>query len=124
MNTPPQRYARHAPNTGADFERRIDIWGLLRLDPTLTSLLLAASLLGLMALYSASGADATMTLKQASSFILGFAVMLVFARIPPSSYAYISPWFYGFGVILLVGVAVVGEVRMGAQRWITIPGVT
>jgi rod shape determining protein RodA len=124
INTPQQRYARHAPNTGADFERRVNIWGLLRLDPTLTSLLLAASLLGLMALYSASGANATMTLKQASSFILGFGVMLIFARIPPSSYAYISPWFYGLGVILLIGVAVVGEVRMGAQRWITILGIT
>lgn len=123
MNTP-QRYSRQAPNTGADFERRVDIWGVLRLDPTLTSLLIAAALLGLIALYSASGADAAMTLKQASSFVLGFIVMLVLARIPPSTYAYISPWFYGFGVMLLVGVAVVGEVRMGAQRWITIPGVT
>jgi rod shape determining protein RodA len=124
MNTPQQRYARTTSNTGADFQRRIDIWGLLRLDPVLTSLLIAASLLGLIALYSASGADLTMTLKQASSFALGFGVMLVLARITPSSYAYVSPWFYGLGVILLVAVALIGEVRMGAQRWIDIPGVT
>lgn len=124
MNTPQQRYARTTSNTGADFQRRIDIWGLLRLDPVLTSLLIAASLLGLIALYSASGADLTMTLKQASSFVLGFGVMLIFARITPNSYAYISPWLYGLSSILLVAVVFIGEVRMGAQRWIDIPGVT
>ena len=124
MNTPQQRYARTTSNTGADFQRRIDIWGLLRLDPVLTSLLIAASLLGLIALYSASGADLSMTLKQASSFVLGFGVMLIFARITPNSYAYISPWLYGFSSILLVAVVFIGEVRMGAQRWIDIPGVT
>lgn len=124
MNTPQQRYARTTSNTGADFQRRIDIWGLLRLDPVLTSLLIAASLLGLIALYSASGADLTMTLKQASSFVLGFGVMLIFARITPNSYAYISPWLYGFSSILLVAVVFIGEVRMGAQRWIDIPGIT
>ena len=124
MNTPQHRYARTTSNTGADFQRRVDIWGLLRLDPTLTSLLIAASLLGLIALYSASGADLTMTLKQGSSFVLGFGVMLVFARITPNSYAYISPWLYGFSGILLIAVVFIGEVRMGAQRWIDIPGVT
>lgn len=124
MNTPQQRYARTTSNTGADFQRRIDIWGLLRLDPVLTSLLIAASLLGLIALYSASGADLTMTLKQASSFVLGFGVMLIFARITPNNYAYISPWLYGLSSILLVAVVFIGEVRMGAQRWIDIPGVT
>lgn len=124
MNTPQHRYARTTSNTGADFQRRVDIWGLLRLDPALTSLLIAASLLGLIALYSASGADLTMTLKQGSSFVLGFGVMLVFARITPNSYAYISPWLYGFSGILLIAVVFIGEVRMGAQRWIDIPGVT
>lgn len=119
-----QRYARNAPNTGADFQRKTDTWSVLRLDPTLTSLLIAAAILGLIALYSASGADAAMTFKQGTSFALGFVVMLVFARITPSSYAYISPWFYGAGVIMLVAVAVFGEIRMGAQRWLTIPGIT
>ena len=54
----------------------------------------------------------------------GTLVMLVFARIPPSTYAYVSPWFYSFCLIMLIAVAVVGDVRLGAQRWLTIPGVT
>lgn len=124
MKEQQNRFLRQAPHSGAEFHKSADIWGILRLDPTLTTLLAIAASLGLIALYSASGADVDMTLKQASSFMIGVVVMLVFARIPPTTYAYISPWFYGFGVLLLVGVALFGEVRMGAQRWLSIPGVT
>jgi rod shape determining protein RodA len=31
-------------------------------------------------------------------------------------------YFYLFGLVCLVAVKVFGEVRMGAQRWIDIPG--
>lgn len=124
MNETQYKFLRQAPFSGAEFEQPSEIWSILRLDPVLTALLGVASLIGLVALYSASGADASMTLKQASSFILGFFIMLIFARIPPATYAYVSPWFYGVGVALLAIVAVVGEVRLGAQRWLTIPGVT
>ncbi len=124
MKEQQSRFLRQAPQSGAEFHKSADIWGILRLDPTLSTLLAIAASLGLIALYSASGADLDMTLKQASSFFIGFLVMLVFARIPPNTYAYISPWFYSTGVILLMAVAVVGEVRMGAQRWLSIPGVT
>lgn len=124
MKEQQNRFLRHAPLSGAEFHKRADIWGMLRLDPALFTLLATAICIGLIALYSASGADAAMTLKQASSFFIGLIVLLVFARIPPNTYAYISPWFYGFGVLLLIGVALFGEVRMGAQRWLTIPGVT
>ncbi|PQA44795.1 rod shape-determining protein RodA [Amnimonas aquatica] len=124
MKDTQSRFLRQSAQSGAEFEKRTDLWGILRLDPTLATLLATATGIGLLALYSASGADTAMTMKQASSFMIGFVVMMVFARIPPSTYAYISPWFYGGGVILLVGVALFGEIRMGAQRWITIPGVT
>lgn len=124
MNEQQSRFLRHAPMSGAEFQQRSDFWSVLRLDPILTSLLGIAALIGLVALYSASGADIIMTLKQASSFVIGLIIMLVFARIPPNTYAYISPYFYGLGVILLALVAVIGEVRLGAQRWINIPGVT
>ena len=40
----------------------------------------------------------------------------------PSLYRDFSPIFYVGGIVLLVLVLVIGEVRMGAQRWIRIPG--
>lgn len=124
MTEQQNRFLRSAPSTGAEFSKGSDIWSKLYIDPVLGSLLALLALLGLTALYSASGADLDMTLKQASSMLIGTVVMLIFARIPPSTYAYISPWFYGLGILLLVAVSLFGDIRLGAQRWLTIPGVT
>lgn len=124
MNEQQNRFLRSAPVTGAEFSKGTDTWSILHLDPVLGSLLALAGLVGLIALYSASGADLSMTLKQASSMLIGTLVMMVFARIPPSTYAYVSPWLYSLCLVLLVAVALVGDVRLGAQRWLTIPGVT
>jgi rod shape determining protein RodA len=49
--------------------------------------------------------------------------MFVLAQIPPRTYQAISPWFYVGGVGLLFAVAVFGEVRLGAQRWLDLPGI-
>ncbi len=124
MSEQQNRFLRSAPVTGAEFSKGTDTWSILHIDPVLGSLLALAALVGLIALYSASGADLSMTLKQASSMLIGTLVMMVFARIPPSTYAYISPWLYSLSLVLLVAVALVGDVRLGAQRWLTIPGVT
>jgi rod shape determining protein RodA len=48
--------------------------------------------------------------------------MFTLAQIPPKVYQAFSPYFYIFGVLALLSVMIFGEVRMGAQRWIDIPG--
>jgi rod shape determining protein RodA len=123
MNQPSQRYHRYSPNTGAEFSRSRDLWLILRTDSVLAILLLILCCVGLISLYSASGGDVGMTTKQGSSFIIGFAVLLVMARIPPATYHYISPWFFAGGVVLLIAVELFGQVRMGAQRWLSVPGI-
>ncbi len=123
MSQPNSRYLRQTPNTGAEFVRSRDLWLMLRTDSVLAVLLLILTCIGLISLYSASGGDTAMTLKQGSSFLIGYGVLLVMARIPPATYQYISPWFYAGGVILLLAVELFGQVRMGAQRWISVPGV-
>lgn len=80
------------------------------------------ALLGLTVLYSASAQDVGLVSKQAMSFGIGFLVMISLAQIPPKVYQAFSPYFYLFGLFSLIGVMVFGEVRMGAQRWIDIPG--
>ena len=64
-----------------------------------------------------------MVLRQATSFGVGFIVMLICAQIPPKVYQSMSPYLYGLGILLLLLVLAVGEKRMGAKRWISLPGI-
>ncbi|MDP2226629.1 MAG: rod shape-determining protein RodA [Moraxellaceae bacterium] len=116
------RFLRHMPRDGSQFKRKFDLWGVLHIDPPLLVALLLAASLGLFELYSASGRHFDMTLKQMMSFGIGFTAMFVLAQIPPRTYQTLSPWFFVGGLGLLLGVVVFGEVRMGAQRWLKIPG--
>lgn len=118
------RFLRHSPRDGAAFKRKVDLWGRLHLDAPLLAALLSVAMVGLLVLYSASGRNFALVAKQATSFGLGLTVMFVLAQIPPRTYRLWSPWFYLGGVALLVAVALFGTVAMGAQRWLTIPGVT
>lgn len=97
-------------------------WQRWHLDPWLILLLLALCVLGLTVLYSASAQNSALVLRQMVSYGIAFTVMLMMAWIPPSVYRALTPLFYVMGLVLLVAVAVIGEVRMGAQRWIRLPG--
>lgn len=97
-------------------------WHKVHLDPWLLMLLFVTALSGLAILYSASAQDMKMLLKQTTSFSIAFVVMIVMAQIPPSMYRNFTPFFYIAGVGLLVLVEIIGEIRLGAQRWIRIPG--
>jgi len=85
-------------------------------------LLFVTALFGLAILYSASTQDMGMVIRQTISFTIAFVVMIVMAQIPPSLYRDFTPFFYVGGVALLILVKIIGEVRLGAQRWIDIPG--
>lgn len=117
------KFLRQLPKDGTNFKQRFDPWRLLHLDPMLMIALLIVSTIGLIELYSASGQHWDMTLKQMMSFGIGLITLFVFAQIPPRAYQTLSPWIYGIGVLLLFAVAIFGEVRLGAQRWLKIPGI-
>lgn len=63
-----------------------------------------------------------MIVRQMVSYGVAFTVMFAMAQIPPHFYRTLTPLFYLLGLVLLVLVDIIGEVRMGAQRWISIPG--
>ncbi len=121
---PQERFLRHAPRDGREFRTRRSLWLWLKLDPWLFLLLSLLAILGMFEVYSATGRDLGMLAKQGSSFVLGLLLMLLLAQIPPRLYRLWSPWFYALGTLLLVAVAVAGQVRLGARRWLHIPGVT
>ncbi|WAU74797.1 MULTISPECIES: rod shape-determining protein RodA [unclassified Acinetobacter] len=116
------KFLRQAPRDGLSTAAQPSRWQQLHIDPWLCSFLVLNALLGLTVLYSASAQDVGLVSKQAMSFGIGFVVMCSLAQIPPKVYQAFSPYFYVFGVLSLVAVVIFGEVRMGAQRWIDIPG--
>ncbi|MDQ9008952.1 rod shape-determining protein RodA [Acinetobacter gerneri] len=116
------KFLRQAPRDGLSTAMQPSKWQRLHIDPWLTLFLILNALLGLTVLYSASAQDVGLVTKQAMSFGIGFVVMFSLAQIPPKVYQAFSPYFYAFGVVCLLAVMVFGEIRMGAQRWIDIPG--
>ncbi|WLF83318.1 rod shape-determining protein RodA [Moraxella sp. ZY210820] len=124
MSLPNQQYKflRQAPRDGMSTIHKISTWDRLHIDPWLTFFLILNACLGLLVLYSASGEEVARVIKQGISFIIGFVVMFTLAQIPPKIYQAFSPYFYIMGLLSLLAVMLFGEVRMGAQRWIDIPG--
>lgn len=116
------KFLRQAPRDGLSTAMQPSRWQRLHIDPWLCLFLFLNTLLGLTVLYSASAQDVGLVSKQAMSFGIGFIVMFTLAQIPPKVYQAFSPYFYIFGVLALLSVMIFGEVRMGAQRWIDIPG--
>ena len=121
--SPQYKFLRQAPRDGLSTAMQPSKWQRLHVDPWLFSFLILNAMLGLIVLYSASAQDVGMVTKQAISFGIGFTIMVAIAQIPPKVFQSFSPYFYLFGVVCLVGVKAFGEIRMGAQRWLNIPGI-
>lgn len=96
------------------------LWQLLAPTRVDVPLLLALTLLAgtsLVVVWSASGQDGEMLVRQAMRLGLGFALLAVAMRVPPAAWRRWTPWFYGLCLVLLIAVAALGEGR-GAQRWL------
>ncbi len=102
-----------------DASRR-DWQHILHLDAVLLFWLLAVSVFGLFVLYSASGQDQDVLIRQLVRLAVAFGAMLVTAQLRPQWLARWTPWLYGAGIALLVAVLVVGDVGKGAQRWLNL----
>ncbi|MFB9868201.1 rod shape-determining protein RodA [Vreelandella sulfidaeris] len=103
--------------------RRKSIWERIHLDPWLLGLLLLLMGSGLIVLYSASGQSMDAVIGQGLRFCIALVGMIIIAQFSPSTFLRWAPLAYGVGVAMLVAVDVVGDVGMGAKRWLEIPGV-
>ncbi len=90
----------------------------LHIDGPLLTAVLAVCTVGLVVLFSAAGEDIGVFLRQAARVGLALGVMLAVAQIPPRILKASAPWLYAVGVLLLVAVAVTGDIAMGARRWL------
>ncbi|WP_158772998.1 rod shape-determining protein RodA [Cobetia sp. L2A1] len=120
----PTDYQRSMRSVGGNLNtrRRTNFWERIHLDPWLLLLLLAVLGCGLIVLYSASGQDLDFTLRQASRQALALTIMIGLAQLAPGTLYRWAPVAYGAGFLMLVAVEVLGDVGMGAQRWLVIPG--
>ncbi|APX92819.1 rod shape-determining protein RodA [Halomonas sp. 1513] len=109
------------PESG--MSRRKSVWTKLRIDPWILLLLLVLMSAGLMVLYSASGQRLDTVIAQATRFGLGLVVLMVLARLSPTTLLRWAPLLYGAALAMLIAVEVMGDMGMGAQRWLVIPGV-
>ena len=85
-----------------------------------TMLILA---LGLATLYSASGENAARFGAQVFNITVAVVVMWVMAQVPPQTLMRVAVPVYLIGFVLLVAVALFGDVVNGARRWLNL-GVT
>jgi rod shape determining protein RodA len=90
----------------------------LRIDGPLVVGLSLIAAYGLVVLYSASGQSMPTVLRTVARLLLGAIAMLLLARVNPNFLRRSTPWIYVGGCVLLVIVAAVGHIGLGAQRWL------
>ena len=93
---------------------------LRRLDGVLLVLVLVLLGISLAAVASASGQSTARISGHLINIALALGVMIVFANIPPHLLAKVGPSLYVAGVVLLIAVALFGEVRNGSRRWLNL----
>jgi rod shape determining protein RodA len=96
------------------------LWlGLIRhIDNFLLASLCVTMLFGLIVLYSATGQSLERVSSQGLSMLVALVVMWGLANLPPQHLMRIAWPSYVLGLLLLLGVALFGEVSHGARRWL------
>jgi rod shape determining protein RodA len=90
----------------------------LRLDGPLVIALLFLSALGLVVIFSASGADWDVMIRQGIRLGVSLLAMVILAQVSPETLRRLSPHLFLIGLVALLGVLFIGVAAKGAQRWL------
>src|SRR3990172_340081 len=90
------------------------------MDGSLLSISGALLLLGLLTLYSASSDSPARITSQLFNVGIALAAMWVAAQVPPQTLMRFAVPAYFVGLLLLLGVALFGDLRNGARRWLSL----
>lgn len=103
----------------------VRLWHYLTryVDNFLLGGVLLLMLIGLLVLYSATDANLSRVSNQAINMLVALTVMWLVANIPLQHIMRLAVPLYMIGLMLLIGVALFGEIHNGARRWLNI-GVT
>lgn len=102
---------------------RISHWIMRRLshlDGVLLVLVLVLLGISVAAVASASGQSPTRITGHLVNIGLALGLMVVIANVPPHLLSKAGPPLYLAGVVLLIGVALFGEIRNGSRRWLNL----
>ena len=88
------------------------------LDPMMVVILLLITIVSVVSMYSASTDKPIRFSRHLENSAVCWAVIVAFAYTPPKVFARLAVPVYVLGMVLLVAVALFGEVRLGARRWI------
>lgn len=107
----------------AYYLRRITRLFTAHIDGPLLGAILLLMGVGLVVLYSASNAGWARVSGQMMNMLVALTVMWILANIPPHFLERLALPMFVLGLVLLIGVAVKGEIVNGARRWLNI-GIT
>ena len=93
---------------------------LAHLDGILLTLVVLLLGVSLAVVTSASGQSPARISGHLINIGLALSVMVVMANVPPHLLSKVGPPLYVAGVVLLIGVALFGEIRNGARRWLNL----
>jgi rod shape determining protein RodA len=93
---------------------------LSHLDGILLILVLLLLGVSLAVVASASGQSPARISGHLINMGLALGVMVVMANVPPHLLSRVGPPLFVAGVVLLIGVALFGEVRNGSRRWLNL----
>jgi rod shape determining protein RodA len=92
-----------------------------RIDGPLMVALVLTVALGLTVVYSATGgASLDRVVTQGRNLAIAAIALWVVANIPPQALMRLAVPVYSVGLVLLIGVALFGDVRNGARRWLNL----
>ena len=92
------------------------------IDPFLLVLLVALMGLGLAILYSASGQNTEMVIRQGIHCLVGFAAMIALTFVRRDIIYQLTPIIFTVAALLSLSVLLFGTGAKGAQRWLDLPG--
>ena len=78
------------------------ISSLFKIDLKLFAIISIIVFLGLITLFSVSGGDSTLIIKQSVRILIGLVAMILLAQIHPDNFRLFSPLLYFGGIFLLI----------------------
>lgn len=106
----PAKEKVYRQNKGLLVSLHIDAWLLLGI--------LGLIVIGSLIVFSASGADPEVLSRHLLRVGFAFALMILFAQIPPNLMMVYTPWIFAIGTIMLASVLLFGDIAKGAKRWL------
>ncbi len=98
--------------------KRLMASAVRHLDGILLALLITLLAVSVAVVFSASGESGARLAGHLTNIAVAMAVLVVVANIPPHILAKLGPPLYALGLVLLVAVALFGEIRNGSRRWL------